>query len=145
VSPSPLSGFCPWPHSPSLVLLEPSLTLKTNISPTNKTKALFLPEASDYIANNPTESIALARHAHESEFVSGLRDEARRNNIAIHVGVHEPGDSHGEDSGSEGSTIGKIRNTVLWIDGQGNIVQRYQKVHLFDVDIAGGPVLKESA
>ena len=37
-----------------------------------------------------------------------------------------------------------MKNTLLWIDEQGQIVQRYQKLHLFDVDIEGGPVLKES-
>jgi predicted amidohydrolase len=37
-----------------------------------------------------------------------------------------------------------VKNTVLWIDEQGSITQRYQKLHLFDVDIKGGPVLKES-
>jgi len=38
----------------------------------------------------------------------------------------------------------KVKNTSLWIDEAGQISQRYQKVHLFDVEIEGGPVLKES-
>ncbi len=33
---------------------------------------------------------------------------------------------------------------MIWINEQGNITSRYQKVHLFDVDLPGGPVLKES-
>lgn len=37
-----------------------------------------------------------------------------------------------------------MKNTSLWIDETGSIKQRYQKVHLFDVEIDGGPVLKES-
>ncbi len=63
----------------------------------------------------------------------GLREAARREKLPIHVGVHEPG-----------LNANKVKNTVLWIDEHGDITQRYQKVHLFDVDIAGGPVLKES-
>lgn len=49
--------------------------------------------------------------------------------------MHEPSD----DPQSK-----RIKNTLLWIDAQGEIAQRYQKVHLFDLEIPGGPVLKES-
>lgn len=35
-------------------------------------------------------------------------------------------------------------STLIWIDEKGEITQRYQKLHLFDVDIEGGPVLRES-
>lgn len=82
-----------------------------------------------------------------SPFVLGLQAAARRARLAIHVGVHEPGVL---------SSPGKVRNTALWIDEFGEVAQRYQKVHLFDVDIkaggggkgggvGGGVVLTESA
>ena len=94
---------------------------------------MFLPEATDYIAASAEETVRLAKPVHESPFVLGLQEEARRERLPIHVGIHELGaDSR------------KVRNTVLWIDETGTIAQRYQKVHLFDVDIKGGPVLKES-
>ncbi|KAJ9161042.1 Carbon-nitrogen hydrolase [Coniochaeta hoffmannii] len=96
-------------------------------------KALFLPEASDYIASSAQESVALVKSVDDSEFVQGICEEARRSSLPIHVGVHEPGDN-----------LNKVKNTVLWIDERGSITQRYQKLHLFDVDIKGGPVLKES-
>ncbi|KAK4222647.1 carbon-nitrogen hydrolase [Podospora fimiseda] len=96
-------------------------------------KALFLPEATDYIGSSPEETVALVKLVPSSEFVTGLREEARREKLPIHVGVHEPGlDSN------------KVKNTVLWINDQGEIAHRYQKIHLFDVDIKNGPVLKES-
>jgi hypothetical protein len=38
-----------------------------------------------------------------------------------------------------------VKNTLIWIDDKGDITQHYQKIHLFDVDIKGGPILKESA
>lgn len=63
-----------------------------------------------------------------------LQDDARRFQLPINVGIHEPAD------GGE-----RVKNTSIWIDEQGEIVQRYQKIHLFDVDIKDGPVLKESA
>ncbi|PWY80627.1 nitrilase [Aspergillus heteromorphus CBS 117.55] len=96
-------------------------------------KALFLPEASDYIASSPAETVSLARSVQDSEFVLGLQKEAQMANIHINVGIHEP------------ASNGKIKNTLVWINEKGDITQRYQKVHLFDVDIKGGPVLKESA
>lgn len=35
-------------------------------------------------------------------------------------------------------------NSLVWINEDGQIEHRYQKLHLFDVDIPGGPTLKES-
>ncbi|MCJ1405384.1 Carbon-nitrogen hydrolase [Xylographa trunciseda] len=96
-------------------------------------EALFLPEATDYIASSPAETIALARSTKDSDFVKGLQEEARSANLPINVGIHEP-----TEDGK------KVKNTLIWIDGYGEIVQRYQKLHLFDVDIEGGPVLQES-
>jgi predicted amidohydrolase len=77
-------------------------------------KALFLPEACDYIGS------------------SDLWKEAQKYKLPINVGIHEP--AHGK----------KVKNTLIWINEQGEITQRYQKLHLFDVDIENGPSLKES-
>jgi predicted amidohydrolase len=98
-----------------------------------RAQALFLPEASDYISISGEEGATLVRPVHESLFVLGLQEEARREKLPIHVGVHEPG-----------LDPRKVKNTVLWIDETGAIAQRYQKIHLFDVEIKDGPVLKES-
>lgn len=96
-------------------------------------QALFLPEASDYIGSSSAETVSLARPVEESEFVLGLQKEAKQANLHINVGIHEP------------AAGGRVRNTLVWIDDTGSITQRYQKMHLFDVDIKNGPVLKESA
>lgn len=95
---------------------------------------LFLPEASDYISSSTAEGLSLVKPVHESPFVLGLQAEAKREKLPLVVGVHEP---VAKDSG-------KVRNTCLYIDGNGEIKERYQKIHLFDVDIPNGPVLKES-
>lgn len=63
----------------------------------------------------------------------GLQDEARNSGLHINVGIHEPASQE------------RVKNSLIWIDNKGDITQRYQKVHLFDVDIKGGPVLKESS
>ncbi|KAF2234589.1 putative nitrilase [Viridothelium virens] len=96
-------------------------------------KALFLPEASDYIAGSAAETVSLVKSVQESEFVLGIQEEARRAKLPINVGVHEP------TSGGQ-----RVKNTLLWIDEAGEIVQRYQKLHLFDVEVEGGPIMRES-
>jgi predicted amidohydrolase len=75
----------------------------------------------------------LAYSVERSEFVRGLQAEASGSKLPINVGIHEP---------AQGGQ--KVKNTLIWIDENGCITQRYQKIHLFDVDIKGGPVLKES-
>ena len=94
---------------------------------------MFLPEACDYIAASPAETILLVRSTDDSLFVKGLQHEASQSRLAINVGIHEP-------------TIGgkRVKNTLIWIDEKGEIIQRYQKLHLFDIEIKNGPVLRES-
>ncbi|KAM7190210.1 Carbon-nitrogen hydrolase [Naviculisporaceae sp. PSN 640] len=98
-----------------------------------RAKALFLPEATDYIASSSAETVQLVKPTDQNQFVLGLQEEARREKLPIHVGIHEPGNNPQ-----------KVKNTVIWIDEHGKITQRYHKIHLFDVDIKNGPVLKES-
>ncbi|GAB7350851.1 hypothetical protein MBLNU459_g1381t2 [Dothideomycetes sp. NU459] len=89
---------------------------------------------SDYISHSPAESLSLCKSVSESTFVLGLQDEARKYSLPIHVGIHEPSDTNSK----------KIKNTLVWINEKGHITQRYQKVHLFDLEIEGGPKMKES-
>ncbi|KAF1814372.1 putative nitrilase [Eremomyces bilateralis CBS 781.70] len=96
-------------------------------------KAIFFPEASDYIASSAAESVSLARSLEESDFVQGLQRSASENKIHINVGVHAP---------AEGGI--RVKNLLLWIDDNGKITEQYQKLHLFDVEIKDGPVLRES-
>lgn len=98
-------------------------------------KAVFLPEAADYLSSGPEESFKLCKPVTESPLVLGLQESAKKHSLPISVGVHEPSD----DPDSK-----KLKNTLLWIDEQGEIAQRYQKIHLFDMDQANGPTMKES-
>ena len=55
--------------------------------------------------------------------------------LPINVGIHEP----------TTPPSSRIANTLIWIDADGAIAHRYQKLHLFDVDLRpDGPLLKES-
>jgi len=98
-------------------------------------QALFLPEASDYIGSSPDETKVLCKPVSQSPFVLGLQEDARIHRLPISVGIHEPSDN---------PTSKRIKNTLLWIDENGRIVHRYQKLHLFDLEIEGGPIMKES-
>lgn len=93
---------------------------------------LFLPEAADYIASSAEESLSLAQSPEQGHFVSELQKSARLSGLHINVGIHGIASEN------------RLKNSLVWIDDQGDITQDYQKVHLFDVDIKGGPVLKES-
>ena len=45
-------------------------------------------------------------------------------------------------SASEGDS--RVYNTHLILDNHGNVAGKYNKLHLFDIDIKGGVTLKES-
>lgn len=93
---------------------------------------IFLPEAADFISKSKEETTELTTSIDDSEFVSGLQEAAKDDNIWVSVGVHET------------TQTSKIFNTHLVINGQGNVVSKYRKIHLFDVDIKDGPRLMES-
>ncbi|OWB85834.1 hypothetical protein B5S33_g4507 [[Candida] boidinii] len=101
-------------------------------------KVLFLPEASDYIAKNSNHSKQIVQSIDESLFIKPIQKQLKHLNslgksLCISVGVHEP--SLNSD---------RVKNTLLWLNEDGEIEQRYQKLHLFDVEISNGPILKES-
>jgi len=105
-----------------------------------RAQCVFLPEASDYIAEHgKDESIALAQPLNGS-FVTAVRAAAREHAVWVSVGVHEKPAQQDDDDGKDM----RFFNTHLLIDTQGQIARSYRKVHLFDVSIANGPQLRES-
>lgn len=108
------------------------LKLDETCNPLISYQVLFLPEASDYIASSAEESLALAQSTDCGEFISALQNSAKQENMHINVGIHEMASEH------------RLKNCLVWIDNKGTVTQNYQKIHLFDVDIKGGPILKES-
>ncbi|PMD22943.1 nitrilase, putative [Hyaloscypha hepaticicola] len=83
-------------------------------------KALFLPEATDYIASSPQESISLALPMEDNPLILGLQRAAKESKMAINVGIHVPANNN------------KILNRSCWINERGHIVSFYDKLHLFD-------------
>jgi predicted amidohydrolase len=77
----------------------------------------------------------------DGPFVTGLAEAAREHGTAVIAGVFEPGD-------------GRVHNTAVAIDAQGEIRAAYRKIHLFDsfgakesdlVAPGAGPVVVELA
>ena len=103
-------------------------------------KIIFLPEAADYIASNATHSKALAQSYETSPFIETIRATLKElhcggQSIQVAVGIHEP---------AANDPLQRTKNTLVYLDADGELLHRYQKLHLFDVDIPNGPILKES-
>ncbi|TEA13766.1 putative hydrolase nit2 [Colletotrichum sidae] len=107
-------------------------------------QVLFLPEASDYIASSPQESIFLAQPQSSSPFVLGLQNAAKTHSLAINVGIHvlKPPESRATSTSTSSTPPTKLLNRSLWInpDGTINHPATYDKLHLFDYG-----ALRESA
>jgi len=90
-----------------------------------------LPEYLDYLG---TDAGALgAAEPIPGPFVASLADCARRLGLSVLAGsVH----ARGPD--------GRCRNASLLIDPTGHVAARYDKLHLFDIGLAGQPSYRES-
>lgn len=60
------------------------------------TKAIFLPEGSDFIARNSLETVQIAKEAgpiNHNIFIKGLQEQAIESSVSVTAGVHLPTDS----------------------------------------------------
>jgi predicted amidohydrolase len=82
-----------------------------------------------------------ARDEANHPVLAALRDVARETRVWLLIGSlaidlsREPGEAEGER---------RLANRSYLIDPNGAIVARYDKVHMFDVDLAGGESYRES-
>ncbi|KAG6360188.1 hypothetical protein INS49_011244 [Diaporthe citri] len=109
-------------------------------------KAIFFPEASDYIASSPQESLSLAKPESESPFVLGLQAAAKEHEIHISVGVHvpvpaeqtpaapAPSSPSSPPPGPAATAATKLLNRTIWVLPTGEVdeARSYDKLHLFD-------------
>ena len=59
-------------------------------------QAIFLPEASDFIARNSIETVQITKELgsiDRNEFIKGLQEQAIESAVSVTAGVHLPTDS----------------------------------------------------
>jgi deaminated glutathione amidase len=101
---------------------------------------IMTPEASNLIESGRRRREKARREA-DDPFLAGMRDLARETGAWILVGslVIDPAGEPGADPGEE-----RLANRSFLIDAAGAIVARYDKIHMFDIDLPGGESYRES-
>jgi predicted amidohydrolase len=91
------------------------------------------PEMTSLVIRDRARLFELVGPEEDDPTLAGLREVARERRLVVHVG-------------SIAVKVGdKIANRAFVIDGDGEIVASYDKVHLFDVDLPNGESWRESA
>ena len=97
---------------------------------------LFTPEMSGLLDRDRERSAARLRTESEDEVLAAVRSAAEREGIWVHLGSLAVRDDRGG---------GRLRNRSYLIDSAGGVRARYDKLHLFDVDLPTGESWRESA
>lgn len=95
---------------------------------------LFTPEMSGLLDRDAERAAANLRHEDDDEVLAACREAAGRHAIWLHLGSLAVR--------TEGQ---KLANRTFVIDPTGAIRARYDKIHLFDVDLPTGESWRESA
>ena len=95
---------------------------------------LFTPEMSGLLDRDKQRAGGKFRTEEEDEVLAAVREAARRHGIWVHLG-----------SLALKTETGKLANRGFVIDSNGEIRARYDKMHLFDVDLPTGESWRESA
>ena len=102
-------------------------------------RLVVLPECFSFLGRGEGEKLKIAEAFEADEptgpVLSALRELAVRHGVWI-VGGGTPELVPGDER--------RTYNTAIVVDPRGALVARYRKIHLFDVDIPGGAVLRES-
>ena len=95
---------------------------------------LFTPEMSNLLDRDRERAARAITHEADDPVLAAVRDAAAQNGVWVHLG-----------SIALRRDDGRLANRGFVIDGQGAIRARYDKLHLFDVDLPGGERWRESA
>jgi len=96
---------------------------------------LFTPEMSGLLDRDRERAAANLHEERDDPVLAAVRDAAARAGIWVHLG----------SLALRGAPDGKLVNRGFVIDAQGVVRARYDKIHLFDVDLPTGESWRESA
>lgn len=97
---------------------------------------LFTPEMAGYLDRDRARARETLRREADDPVLAAVRDAAARHGLWVHLGSLPV---KGERTDERWS------NRSFMIDGSGGIRARYDKIHLFDVELATGESWRESA
>lgn len=118
--------------------LDPQANLSSVLSAIDEAKRagadyVLTPEMTNVMATNRERLFAVIVAEEHDPTLATLREVARKLAIYIHIG------SLAIKASSE-----KAANRSFLIDRKGDVVARYDKIHMFDVDLGGGEIYRES-
>ena len=98
------------------------------------------PEVTNFIESGKRRRDKARREA-DDPFLAAMRELARETGAWLLLGslVIDPAGEPGADAGE-----GRLANRSFLIDAAGAIVARYDKIHMFDIDLPGGESYRES-
>ena len=101
---------------------------------------IMTPEASNFVESGRRRREKARREA-DDPFLTGMRSVARETGAWLLIGslVIDP---TGEPDATAGET--RLANRSFLVDPGGRIVARYDKIHMFDIDLPGGESYRES-
>lgn len=97
---------------------------------------LFTPEMAGYLDRNRARAADTLRSEADDPVLNAVREAAARHGLWVHLGSLPL-----KEEGGDGRWV----NRSFMIDDRGGIRTRYDKIHLFDVDLATGESWRESS
>ncbi len=97
---------------------------------------LFTPEMAGYLDRDRGRAAATLRREADDPVLAQVRDAAAKHGLWVHLGSIPL---------KEERSDGRWANRSFMIDDSGEIRARYDKIHLFDVDLATGESWRESS
>ncbi len=121
--------------------IDPDANMRVLIDAINAAKAggadmLFSPEMAGYLDRDRKRAAATLSDEANSVALAQIREAAARAGLWVHIGSFAMKDERSD---------GRWANRCFVIDDGGAIRARYDKIHLFDVDLATGESWRESS
>ena len=118
--------------------LDPQANLASVLTAVDEAKRagadyVLTPEMTNILALRREQLFANIVADEQDPMLATLREVARKLSIYIHIG-----------SLAVKASPDKAANRSFLIDSRGDVVARYDKIHMFDVDLAGGESYRES-